>query len=84
MDMQVKQKKIRITLDLTPQFYERLEQLASMVEAESKSTLIRDALQIYEYIAKKTAQGYEFHAANKEGKEETIVFLGTRLTESAQ
>lgn len=81
MDMRVKPKKIRITLDLTPQFYERLEQLEDLVEAESKSTLIRDALQVYEYLAKKTTEGFEFRVVDKNGKEGKIVFLGTPLTD---
>ncbi len=67
--------KIRVTLDLTRDFHKRLEGLESMVGAESKAGVIRQALQLYEYVAKRTIEGYSFRAV-KNGEEETIVFLG--------
>ncbi len=73
---QPKPRKIRVTLDLTPQFYERLEQLEVLTEAGTKSNLIRQALQLYEYVAKRTQEGYSFRAV-KDGHEETLVFLGS-------
>ena len=69
-------KKIRMTLDLTPQFYDRLQELERLVEAESKASVIRQALQLYEYIAKRTKDGHTFKALTPAGDEETIVFLG--------
>lgn len=69
------EKKVRVTLDLTPQFYERLKQLEELTEAGTKANLIRQALQLYEYVAKKTQDGYSFRAV-KDGDEETLVFLG--------
>ncbi len=70
-----KQKKIRVTLDLTPQFYGRLKQLEELTEAGTKANLIRQALQLYEYVTKKTLDGYSFRAI-KDEDEETLVFLG--------
>ncbi len=67
--------KIRVTLDLTPQFYERLQKLEQLTEAGTKANLIRQALQLYEYVAQKTIDGYSFRAV-KNGDEETLVFLG--------
>jgi len=70
-------KKIRVTLDLTPDFYHRLEELEGLVEAGTKANLIRQALQLYEYVAKKTIEGHSFRAVSRDGQEETLVFIGT-------
>jgi hypothetical protein len=42
------QDKARITLDLSPEFYVRLENLTASVGAESKAQVIREALRLYE------------------------------------
>lgn len=68
-------KKVRVTLDLTPQFYERLEELEDLVDAGSKANVIRQALQLYEYITKKTLAGATFKTVDKNGHEESVVFL---------
>ena len=47
-------RKIRLTLDVTPEFYERLEALERKTEAGSKANLIRQALQLYEYFVIRT------------------------------
>ncbi len=70
-------KKVRVTLDLSPQFYERLEHLEELVDAGTRSNVIRQALQLYEYIAQKSLEGYSFKAVGKDGEEEKLVFLGT-------
>ncbi len=69
-------KKVRVTLDLSPQFYERLEQLERLVDGGTKANVIRQALQLYEYLAQKTLDGHTFRAVDKDGREEKIVFLG--------
>jgi hypothetical protein len=71
------EKKIRVTLDLTPQFNERLESLEILVAAGSKADVIRQALQLYEYIARRTVDGYTFRAVARNGREENLVFFGT-------
>jgi len=48
------EKKIRLTLDVTPEFYERLEALEQKTDAGSKANLIRQALQVYEYFVIRT------------------------------
>lgn len=68
--------KVRVTLDLTPQFNKRLEALESLLEASSKAEVIRQALQLFEYIAQRQAQGYSFRAVSRDGQSEKIVFLG--------
>ncbi len=78
------EKKVRVTLDLTPAFYERLEDLERLVEGGSKANVIRQALQLYEYIAQKSRNGWDFRAV-KNGDEETIVFLGaTPVSETSR
>jgi hypothetical protein len=70
------EKKVRVSLDLTVPFYERLDALEKATSAESKAGVIRQALQVYEYIARKTLEGYTFRAVDADGKEETLVFFG--------
>jgi hypothetical protein len=68
-------EKTRVTLDLSAPFYERLEKLQSLVDANTKADLIRQALQLYEYMAQKTSLGYRFRQVNQEGKEENLIFF---------
>ena len=68
--------KVRITLDLSRKFYERLEELESLVGAESKALVGRQALQLYEYVAQKASEGYSFRAVGPDGREQDVVFLG--------
>jgi len=69
-------KKTRVTLDLSPQFYQRLEELESLVDAQSKAEVIRNALQLYEYMAQKSKDGWTFCETSPSGDEKGIVFLG--------
>jgi hypothetical protein len=71
------EKKTRITVDFTPDFYKRLEELEILVEAESKASLIREAFQLYAYITQKVKEGYTFKM-RKGAEEQEIVFF--RLT----
>jgi hypothetical protein len=68
------EKKTRVTVDFTPDFYRRLEELEILVEAESKASLIREALQLYTYIARKVKEGYIIKMC-KGAEEQEIVFF---------
>jgi hypothetical protein len=70
------EKKTRVTLDLSPQFNERLESLEALVDASSKAEVIRHALQLYEYVAQRAFEGYSFRAVAPNGREENLVFFG--------
>ena len=70
------EKKVRVTIDLTPQFNQRLEQLETLVEANSKADIIRQALQLYEYVARRTAEGCTFRTVSRSGRETNLVFFG--------
>ena len=72
----MKENKVRITLDLSRAFYKRLEQLEDTVDAESKASLIRQALQLYEYITRKTIEGASFRVVNPNGETENLVIFG--------
>jgi hypothetical protein len=50
------ERKIRLTLDVTPEFYERLGALEWKTDAGSKANLIRQALQLYEYFVMKIVE----------------------------
>jgi hypothetical protein len=70
-------KKVRVTLDITPQFNQRLERLELLIGASSKADVIRQALQVYEYLATQTLKGYTFKAISRMGEAETFVILGS-------
>jgi hypothetical protein len=74
--MKNSEKKVRVTIDVTPQFNQRLEQLEAMVDANSKADVIRQALQLFEYVARRTSEGYTFRAVSRDGREENLVFFG--------
>ena len=67
--------KIRITLDVTPDFYARLTALEERVDAPSKASVVRDALQLYDYISSRQATGWRFEATSPDGEKEHPVFL---------
>jgi len=67
--------KTRVTLDLSAAFYERLEKLQTLVDANTKADLIRQALQLYEYMAQKTSSGYRFRQVDPDDKEENLIFF---------
>jgi hypothetical protein len=66
---------IRVSLDLSERFHKRLTELEELTHAESKTGVIRQALQLYEYVARKTAQGCTFIAVDKNGQQEKLVFF---------
>lgn len=70
-------EKTRITLDLSKEFYDRLEKLESDTGSDSKAQVIREALRLYEYIVHRHLEGDKFIARTQNGEEETIVFLGS-------
>lgn len=62
--------KVRVTIDLTKERYDRLTTLEKKVGAASKVEVIRDALRLYEFVAAKKAEGYEIALRNNN---ETII-----------
>jgi hypothetical protein len=74
LNIKPQEQKIPIILDLTPEFYRLLEALEQSVGSESKAGLIREALQLYNYIARKANEGYTFKI-QKGPEEKDIVFF---------
>lgn len=72
---QASKRKVRISLDLSATFYERLDALEVLTQAESKAGVIRQALQIYEYVVRRASEGYEFRTVSPAGKEENVLFF---------
>jgi hypothetical protein len=69
-------------LDVSEQFNSRLEKLLETVDADTKASLIRQALQVYEHIAQQTVSGYSFKIV-KNGEEKDLVFLGPAVSSSS-
>src|SRR5690242_5839446 len=68
--------KVRVTVDLSQNGYNRLQKLAAVAHSNSASVL-RQALQLYEFVVEKTAEGNTFKMVNeKAGTETAIAFLG--------
>ena len=68
--------RVRITVDLTTQFHQRLEELESLVGANSKADVIRDALRLYEYICRRVIEnGDKLQAVGSSGEPETLVIF---------
>lgn len=69
-------RKIRMSVDLSSRSYDRLERLREAVGAQSKADVLRDALQIYEWVVQKTQGGGEFFVREKDGEPQQVVLLG--------
>ena len=76
-ETQKMQDKVRISVDLSPEFYGRLTNLTASVGAESKAQVIREALRLHEYVVYRYLAGDEFLIRTKDGVEKTIVLLGS-------
>jgi hypothetical protein len=68
--------KIRVSLDLSRRNYERLGILQQMVDSDTKTAVIRDALKLYEQVVFRVADGYKFREVDPNGKEEKVDFFG--------
>jgi hypothetical protein len=62
-------KMIRMTVDLTPEFRDRLDKLEEKTYLGNKATVIRHALSIYEYLVDMTESGSEIVVRTPKGEE---------------
>ena len=60
-------RKTRISLDLSRVAFERLSNLETLVDADSKADLIRDALRLYEYLVKQSLKGSRLQCVSPDG-----------------
>lgn len=77
-------RKVRISLDLSASFNNRLDALEELTQADSKAGVIRQALQVYEYIVRKAMGGYSFRAIRPDGTEENLVFFSPYMSPSEE
>lgn len=81
-----KRESIRLTIDVTKAFYERLNGLEKKIADHGgptgKANIIRQALQLYEFVVNHTIEGGGFKTVSKTGKEEGLVILGPPPTSS--
>jgi hypothetical protein len=73
--------KIRVSLDLSIPLFERLEALEDATD-ESKAGVIRQALQLYEYVVQRTIEGCSFKTIDPSGNEENLIFFGPYVPQS--
>jgi hypothetical protein len=67
--------RVRVTLDLSRQGHKRLETLARTANV-SNATALRQALQLFEFVVTRTAEGCRFKKVEKDGTESEITFIG--------
>ncbi|MGA2890843.1 MAG: hypothetical protein ABSE51_22705 [Terracidiphilus sp.] len=73
--------KVRVTLDLPEPFHRRLMALEQLTHT-SRADVIRHALQIYEFVAKKSLlEGYKFYSVDKSGEQERLAFFSPYAAE---
>jgi Arc/MetJ-type ribon-helix-helix transcriptional regulator len=65
-------EKVRITLDLPTQFYERLEKLVEATDAPSKAAVVRKAITLYDLVTSKLAAGYELRM-RRDGEPDVLI-----------
>ena len=58
--------RVRVTLDLSRAGHRRLESLARTANV-SNATALRQALQLFEFVVKRTAEGCRFKKVEKDG-----------------
>lgn len=68
-------EKVRVSLDLSPEVFVRLEDLEDLTGVGSKAAVLRQALQLYEFVVHRAVDGWKFEAS-KGGEKENLVFLG--------
>jgi hypothetical protein len=67
--------RVRVTLDLSRDGHKRLETLARTANI-SNATALRLALQLFEFVVKRTAEGCRFKKVEKDGSESEITLIG--------
>jgi hypothetical protein len=68
-ESQADRSKVRMTVDLTPEFRDRLEKLEAKTYLGNKATVIRHALAIYEYLVETIESGGQVVVRSPNGDE---------------
>jgi hypothetical protein len=73
--MASKSKKLRVTLDLTQKAASRLKKIQELLESDTKAGVIRQSLQLHEYLLDEVVGGKKiFIGSNKESSGEVVLF----------
>jgi hypothetical protein len=68
------EKRIRLTLDLTPKQFDKLKDLEDETGA-SKMEIVRNAIRLYAFVAERALAGDSFRAVDKNGKSAEVVLV---------
>ena len=60
-------KRYRVQIDFAPAAYKRLAELQELAKVDSNTDLFHNALRLYEWYLKKTAEGYKL-GVSKDGE----------------
>lgn len=69
-----KEKRIRLSLDLTQKQYGRLTALENEF-GSTKAEIVRNALRLYDYVAERSLAGETFRSIDKDGRATDVVFV---------
>jgi hypothetical protein len=73
--------KIEVKMKLSQEFVAALEVLGGFTGEIDKAELIRHALQVYEYVARRTAEGCEFELRGIDGRLRKVLFFQGNIRE---
>jgi ribonucleotide monophosphatase NagD (HAD superfamily) len=68
-------KKIRVTLDLSPKAAARLNKLQELLELDTKASVIRQSLQLHEFLINEARSGKKVFIVDDKEKAVEIVIL---------
>lgn len=74
--MSDKKNKIRIVIDLSEEAAERLDLLKNSTIGESRSAVIRQSLQLFEYVVERTMEGDRFFMGQDKEKASELKLIG--------
>lgn len=67
----------RVTLDLSPQGFDRLNAMVEASDLRTRVDVIREAIRLYDYMLESALKGYTFSQTSPEGTVEKLVFLSS-------
>ena len=67
-------KRIRLSLELTPKQSDELKKIESET-GESKAEIVRNALRLYAYVARRAFAGDKFQVIDKNKRATDVVFI---------
>ena len=72
--MTKQEKRIRLTLDLTPKQFEKLKDLEDET-GTTKAEIVRNALRLYTYVAERKLAGDSLRSIDKKGRATDVLLV---------